>query len=118
MLTKITSNYTKGADLLKQVSIAEGMVEKYGWQDKTVTPYSFAVKVTKILADCKDYYECTLGSRDYLISLFNGLVPILNSWEKYENTPKISVLIKSTGKVVKMLPEDVDMLKGLDVQIL
>lgn len=92
---------------------AESMIEKYGWQEKTVRPYSFNVKVTKIIADLKDYRRCTSGSQEYLISLANGLAKILNSWEEFENKEKIEVRSKKTGKIGKICKEDLEMFADL-----
>ena len=114
MIQKITGSWGAGEKLLEQVEIAQEMVEKYGWQDKITHPYeNCPTKVTKILADCKDYYRCTKGTREYLIMLFNGLVPILNSWEEYEKKPKITVHIVETGKTIELLEEDKDLLNIL-----
>lgn len=116
MLNKIkrTYWYMASEEMANFVREAEEMVEKYGWQDRATYPYpNCPVKVTKIIEDCRDYSRCTSGTKEYLISLVNGLVPILNSWEEYELAPKVSVRIKGTGKVVRILKDDLDLFEGL-----
>jgi len=100
-------------DVTNFIRDAENMIEKYGWQEKTVMPYSFPVKVTKIINDLKDFDRCTESSQQYLISLANGLVPILNSWEKHEQAEKVEVRIKSSGKIIKIAREDFEMFSEL-----
>ena len=87
------------------VKEAEQMIEKYGWQEKTVMPYSFPVKVTKILRDLRDYGRCTKGSQLYLISLANGLAEIMEAWEKYELAEKVTIRIIKSGKLAQFTPE-------------
>lgn len=116
MLNKIkrTYWYMASGEMENFVREAEKMVERYGWADRVVHPYpNCPVKVTKIIEDCKDYSRCTSGSKEYLITLVNGLVPILNSWEEQENEPKVSVRIRKTGEVVRIAQSDLDMFEGL-----
>lgn len=104
MLYKLKS--TDGSkEIAAFVVEAEEMVEKYGWQDRTVTPYSWPEKVTKLISDIKDYDLCTNGSRDYLKLLANGLVDRLNAWERYENLPKVRVRSLLTGNEAELVEE-------------
>lgn len=86
MLNELRSGYMRacGYDVDAFVAEAERMIEQYGWQERTVHPYSFPMKITKIIADLKDYDNCTSGSKDYLIALANGLAEIMNKWEEAE----------------------------------
>lgn len=111
MLNKIENRSAEA--VMAFIKDAEEMINKYGWQDKTVTPYSFPVKVTKIIDDLKDYTRCTEGSQDYLISLANGLPRILNKWEEYENTPKIKVKIKKSGKIIEICEDELETFSDL-----
>ena len=92
-------------DVEKFIDTAENMIEKYGWQKKVVYPYSFPVKVTKIISDLKDFDSCTRGSQEYLISLANGLAPIMNEWEEREQEEKIDCRIKKSGKIIRLSPD-------------
>lgn len=67
------------------------MVKKYNWYDKVTYPYSFPVKVTKMLHEIADYGKCTKSSQSYLNSLANGLADILNHWEVVELSPMVTV---------------------------
>ena len=112
MLKKITNSWNRGEQMAEFVREAEAMVAKYGWEGRTVMPWEHcALKVTKIIEDCKDYHRCTRDSRDYLVELVNGLVPIMNVWEEHEKLPKIEVRIKKSGKVIKITE---DWLEALD----
>ena len=74
------------------------MVKAYNWYDKVVYPYSFPVKVTKLLHEIADYGKCTRSSQEYLNSLANGLGDILNHWEEFELEPDVDVVM-TTGDV-------------------
>ena len=96
------------------VDEAEKMIARYGWEERTVMPWAHInLKVVQIVKDCKDYDNCTSGSKDYLISLVNGLVPIMNSWEEYEHKPKAKVRIIKSGKITYICEDDLDMFDGL-----
>lgn len=111
MLNTIKSmNYSDVAAFVKD---AEAMIVKYGWQEKTVMPYSFKMKVTKIIDDLKDYSRCTRGSQEYLISLANGLAPIMNKWEEYENAKKITVRIRKSGKIIRITADELELFDDL-----
>ena len=84
------------------VEEAESLIEKYGWHDMAVHPYSYPMKVTRIIEMLKDYQLCTTGSKVYLISLANGLVDILNAWEAHELEDKVEIRIKDSGKTAKV----------------
>ena len=89
MLEKITSKYYKRTQMMKFVENAEKMVRKYGWEDRVTYPYRYPIKVTEIIADCKDYDNCTSGTQMYLVSLANGLIDIMNEWEGSRNVHSI-----------------------------
>lgn len=80
---------------------AERMISEYGWQDMSVHPYGYPVKVTKILNDFRDFDICTKGSKEYLILLVNGLAEIMNAWEDYEMEPKVTIRVIENGKTVE-----------------
>ena len=102
MLQEITGCYGLQAQVDSFVKEAERMVQEYGWQERTVHPYSFPMKVTKIVDDLKDYERCTSGSKLYLIGLANGLAEIMNAWEEQEKAPKIRVMVLDSGKVIEI----------------
>lgn len=107
MLNRIESRYGRGEKLMAEVAKAEEMVSRYGWQERTVMPYSYPEKVTKLLWECKQFDDCTPGSRDYLIQLWNGLAGILNAWDEQEQVA-VSVRILHNGKVRRLAPEFAD----------
>ena len=109
----MVSRIEKAFDVSVFVRNAENMIVKYGWQERTVMPYSSPIKVTKIIADLKDFDRCTSGSKEYLIALANGLAPIINAWEEYEQAEKITVRIKKSGKITRINADDLDMFDGL-----
>ena len=97
-MLKEIKGYFLGEQVEEFVKEAERMIELYGWQDMITHPYpNCPVKVTKIIADLKDYDRCTRGSKEYLVMLANGLGKIMNKWEEYEQQPKIMVRILKTG---------------------
>ena len=102
MLQKITGRYGLQAQVESFIKEAERMVQEYGWQEWTVHPYSFPMKITKIVDDLKDYDRCTKGSKEYLIQLANGLAEIMNAWEEREKAPKIRVMVLDSGKVIEI----------------
>ena len=99
--------------LMAFVDRAESLVAKYGWQDRLVHPYSYGVKVSKVLSDLGDYDRCTPGSKSYLISLARGFSDVIDAWEENEKKPHVSVRIIKSGKVMRILEEDLDCFEGL-----
>ena len=108
MLDTIKNYY----DVEKFIDTAENMIEKYGWQNRVVHPYSLPVKVMKNISDLKDFDNCTRGSQEYLISLANGLAPIMNKWEEQEQEGKIC-RIKKSGKIIRLSPDMLDIFGDL-----
>jgi len=110
MLNTISCNVSEA---LAFADAADAMVQKYGWQDMNVYPYSFPIKVTKVISDIRDFPVCTKGSQEYLVSLANGLAKVLNSWEEYELQEKIELQDTSTGTVFKLSKSDEDFIQEL-----
>ena len=97
-----TYNMATAKDVAVFIDEANALIEKYGWQDRTVMPYSYPEKVTKIVNELRDYSRCTTGSKHYLIALANGLADILEAWERHELEPKLTIRSKKTGKIVEV----------------
>lgn len=89
MLEKITNRYAAGEQLAEQVKEAEALIEKYGWQDLKISPWGFAEPITKYIGWLKDYSACSSGTKDMLISLWNGMADILNAWEEHEKAATV-----------------------------
>ena len=117
MLQKIAGRFGELAQMKQFVADAEEMINKYGWQDRTVMPYGFAMPIMKIVNDCKDYSRCTLDSQAILISLANGLVDIMNAWEADHNAPKVTIRQKKTGKLYTINADMVDMFQNDEFEI-
>lgn len=97
-------------ELMLFVSKADAIIKKYGWEHRKTHPYpNCPIDAIKIINDCKGYDKCTKCSQDYLLALATGFEEILNAWVEYEEAPKIKVRIKSSGKVVEILKDDLDM---------
>lgn len=99
----------KGNNKLQQVKEfvkeADRMIAEYGWQDKTVIPYSFPVKITEIIDNLRRYEGYTRCSQQILIAEANGLPHILNYWEEIEKAPKVKIqlmngIIKEVSQIV------------------
>ena len=97
MLNKVRGGSSEMAAFVRE---ADRMIRTYGWENADVHPYSYAVKVTKVVDDLRDYDACTEGTKSYLVALANGLVPILNAWEAYEKEPMVLVRVVDSGKVI------------------
>lgn len=97
MLKKVCGGSSEMASFVRE---AERMVRAYGWENMEVHPYSYAVKVTKVISDIKDYDICTKGTKEYLVALANGLARILNKWEEYELEPMVAVRLTNGNEVV------------------
>lgn len=105
---------TDRAQLMHFIKMADRMVKVYGWGDKVTHPYpNVPMKVNEILDECRDYDNCTPGSKCYLISLADGLRRIMEAWERYELAQKITVRIKKSGKIIEILKDDLDMFEDL-----
>lgn len=116
MLQKIKRSYGVAEELQEEVKKAEGLIEKYGWQNMTVAPWGHAEPIMKIIGWLKDYSKCTQGTKEMLIQLWNGLADILNAWEKHEEERTVRCLVlrgKKKGEIwmcepwmAEMLAED------------
>ena len=106
MLNVIVNDSNRRKSVMEFVKEAERMIDKYNWQNKTVHPYSYPVKITKVIKDIKSFDNCTECSKEYLVCLANGLGRILNSWEKYENSNKIKIKGIKSGQVI-VVNEDI-----------
>lgn len=113
MLQKLKkySGYKERQDFINE---AERMIHEYGWEERTVMPYSFEMKITKIIDDFKGFDNCTGGSQSYLISLVNGLADTLNAWEKNRKEATVSVLCENTGEIIKVKKDLAEILVGYD----
>ena len=96
------------------VEEAERMVRIYGWEERTVTPWSVPEKVTKTISYIADYQHCTFSSKQLLIKLANGLADVMNAWERTE-IEGVQVRVIKTGKIVKVMPEDAEMYVELGI---
>ena len=106
--------FKNGVELAAWVKTAEEKIKRYGFEDKVTYPYpNCPVTASKIIADCKDYDRCTEGSREYLLMLANGFADILDAWCEYADAPKIKVRVLSSGKVIEIAKEDLEMFSGL-----
>jgi len=106
-MEKLKSGYTyirvTTQDVETLADEMDSMVERYGWQDRTVTPWpNVKMTVAEITRNMRDYSKCTKDSKFYLIDLANGLVDIMNAWEAHELEPKTEIRVKKSGKVIKV----------------
>ena len=109
------ANKIATADEVKSfVEEAERMVRIYGWEERDVFPWSVPEKVTKTIRYIADYPQCTFSSKQMLISLANGLVNVMNAWERTE-IEGVLVRVSKTGKIVKVMPEDAAMYVELGI---
>ena len=104
MLKEIKGRYNRMEQVMEFVKEADRMIEKYGWYDKVVYPYSYPEKVVKIIDDLREYSSYTYSSKSLLVDMANGLVKIMNAWEEQENEPKVSIKMIRGGKVI-ILPK-------------
>lgn len=99
-------------EVAEKVTEMTAIVEKYGFGDREIHPYSFAIKVEDFLKGCKDYHRCTAGSRHQMLAEINGFIPILNHWIEQEEEPKVKIRLLHGNKagtikeVGKSLAED------------
>ena len=100
-------------EFMEWLEEAEKTIIQNSWQDRKVHPYGFAMPVSKIISDCKDFDRCTDGSKEYLMSLANGFKEILDAWVEHDLLPKIKVRIIKSGKIVEIAESDFDMFDGL-----
>lgn len=99
-------------EVAEKVTEMTAIVEKYGFGDREIHPYFFAIKVEDFLKGCKDYHRCTAGSRHQMLAEINGFITILNEWTKIEEEPKVKIrLIKGNRagqirEIAKSIAED------------
>lgn len=116
MLKKIEGRYWVREQMMDFIKTADEMIEKYGWQNMTIAPYQHAEPIMKVMGWLKDYDLCTSGSKETLVLIANGMVNVLNAWEKHEadKTVKVRLLTgKHKGEERMVSPEFVEMMEGL-----
>ena len=94
---------------------AREMIAKYGWEDRKVTPFSWAEPVLDVvnygvIEGKDDYDELDRYNKAYVLSMLNGLVPILNAWERNHlelEANGVEMRLKN-GKITKVLPEFIE----------
>lgn len=94
---------------------AREMIAKYGWEDRTVMPYSWPEPVLNVvnygvIEGVDDYEELDRYNKAYVLSMLNGLVPILNAWERNHlelEANGVEMRLKN-GKITKVLPEFIE----------
>lgn len=101
---KFVQNIATEEEVSKFVEEATRMITAYGWEDRTVTPWGYAEKVTKTVKTVSEYPACTFGTKQTLITLANGLARVMNAWEQQELTD-ITLTNTKTGRTVKV-PEE------------
>ena len=85
----------------------------------TVSPYGWAMKVTRVVDELRCFDECTSGSKEYLVALANGLADIMNAWEERELAPKVRVRMVETGREYDLYADLVDeFVKGGLVEVI
>ena len=86
---------------------AESITAEHNWYERKVHPYSYPVAIREILTECKNYDNCTSGSKVYLYQLIKGLVEILDEWDRHYKSRK---MVRVNGKVKNLSPEYIEML--------
>lgn len=101
---KWNTDVATAAEVAETLAELEAVIEKYGWQNRTLHIYSFSEKLVDLVERWKDFSQCTFSSKQILISEINGAVEILTEWVKTAEEPKVKVL--SNGRVM-VLPQSV-----------
>lgn len=104
---KWASDLATADEMAAKVEEIRVIVAKYGFINRTVHPYGYAIGIDKFLAGFADYGRCTHSSKQIFLAEINGFIPILNEWIKTEEQPKVIVRFL-TGKhkgELKEIPE-------------
>lgn len=99
------------------VSEIQNLVSKYGWGDRLIHPYGFAIKIRSFIKNWEGYEKFTFSSKKIMISEMNGLINILNKWEEQANEPKVKVMLKN-GDVVSIPQGFVDDYEELGAKVI
>lgn len=104
---KWSSDLATAEEMAAKVEEIRRLVSKYGFINRSVHPYGYAIGIDKFLAGFKDYSRCTHSSKQIMLAEINGFIPILNHWIDVEEQPKVIVRF-ITGKhkgEIKEIPE-------------
>lgn len=114
MLKKIEGRYFWNRQMEENLREAERMIERYGWQERTIAPFGHSEPLMRYIGYMRDFPNCTEGSREWMVLFINnGFADILNAWERQEKEPKVLVRIIKTGKQIEIRETDLDMFEGL-----
>lgn len=101
---KWNTDIATAAEVAEAVAELEAVIEKYGWQNRTIRIYSFSDKLMSLIERWKEFSSYTFSSKQILISEINRTVEILTGWVKTAEEPKVKVL---SGGRVMVLPQSV-----------
>lgn len=104
---KWSNQLATAEEVAEKVAEVREIVNRYGWMDRSVHPYGFAIKMEDFLAGFDDYRRCTHYSKQISLKEMNGFIEILNAWIKEAEAPKVTVRLlkgKHQGEI-KEIPE-------------
>lgn len=108
-------------NILDIINDIDFLVNKYGWGERLIHPYSFGIKVKDFIDAMKDYDNYTYYSKGLARDEIKGLIPIINEWERLELT-SINVIWNGTTRRVSRdvynilleLGENIEIIEGAE----
>ncbi len=104
---KWASELATAKEVAEKVQELKGYVSKYGWGEKNIHPYGWAIKIDEFLESFDDYSRCTHSSKQISLAELNGFIEIINAWLKLEEEPKVTIRLthgRHAGDI-KEIPE-------------
>lgn len=95
------------AEFIRWADDAAALVHRYGWEKRTIRPWSYPVTIVSIIEEAKEAPKSTFGSRGQTYLLAKGLTEILNYWEDRE-LHGVAIRGVVTGEVIKVYSDEVE----------
>lgn len=101
MKIEVAKRIPNDDEFIRWSNDAAALVHKYGWENRTVSPWSCPINVLDVINQVNEAPQCTYGSKCEAYLLAKGLTKIFNAWEDTEVNGMTLKNLK-TGKIFKI----------------
>lgn len=88
-------------EVAQVVEEIKAMIAKYGWEERTVRPYSYSMTLKELVESdgWNNFKHYNASSRQLIISEINGVIEMLNIWEAQESEEKVTVRLINGNEI-------------------
>lgn len=86
-------------DVYKTLDEMKAAVNTYGWENETLSPYGYGIKISELIKSWEGFKQCTPSSKSIIIAEMNGAIDILNHWLALKAEPQVTVILLGGNQV-------------------